>query len=159
MTSGLENVPDEALERLASLGDRAAARELADRRRLGISMPGCDGYRSEPDALGPDDAVALVRAWALAAGFSGTFTVAAVYQDATHFAVAYGPREALVDDDPDAVVDGIMPMFVERATGGVAYPPGVNDATSILTRLDQMTTVWSNPEVRAALERASPGYG
>ena len=87
----------------------------------------------------PGAVIDTVRDLAASNGMPGTFDVAEIREDADWYAVVYGPREA--DDDPDFVMLGLLPAFVNKSTGSIGYPDGIRGPLDVLDRLDAMTVV------------------
>lgn len=70
------------------------------------------------------------------------FVAPYVFEDATHWVIIYGAREALVDDDHD--FDRLDPelTFVSKTTGAISHLPGLANRF----RLRSMELVGDWPE-------------
>ena len=69
------------------------------------------------------DAAGIVLGEIAAHWDRGTLTVAAVYEDATHYAVAYGNAEYIHGDDPRFMILDLPLGFVDKATAELAFGP------------------------------------
>jgi hypothetical protein len=71
----------------------------------------------------------------------GDYMIAEVRENKAYFGIVSGARQAIVDDDSDFVVDGQWPDFVNKETGSLERPVGVEWIIDALEYLESMPVV------------------